>query len=51
MPVQVERGGGGQLQPICNLALGASGWSGRGPGHFTSGKDAITSVEEAELDA
>lgn len=42
-----EGGGGGQLQPICNLALGASGWSGRRPGRFTSGKDAIPSVEEA----
>ena len=51
MLVQVERGGGAQLQPICNLALRAIGWSGRRPGRFTSGKDAIPSAEEAGWDA
>ena len=41
MAVQVERVGGG----LCNFALRASGWSGH-PDRFTSGKDAIPSVDE-----
>jgi hypothetical protein len=50
MPMQVQRGGGGHLKPIRNLAAGGSGWSERRLCRFISGKDAIPSVKEAGWD-